>query len=287
MRRAAQACGCELQVFDQILDLPDSDPNVKALVVEPSAVTTDEQQNYLQKLSSVYNTMLLNEKFDSTVVELLRGDLCNHAIDIARLNIDQLIITMNKLLSGDIFGVEKYLPWGVPIQSIEVTSYEQKREAMEHIIAFVRRLGCRAPLITRIETAVEELLMNALYDAPIAPDEDRNKVLQNMLDGGSARDPVQIRYASGGKEFIVSVTDVYGRLSKGTIIERLGADHVSQINERSGAGLYLLLSKAARVIVNVAPGLCTEVISFFDLDWPVTYQGVRSFQYFQGPEKKP
>lgn len=287
MARATYASGCVIEVVKDITEITDADPNVGALIVEAGAIVSDEQSQYLEKLASVYNTLVFNEGFDSTVVELLRGDLCNHAIHIDRLSMDQLIITMNKLLTGDIFGIEKYLPWGVPVQEIQITSYEDKREATEQIDLYVQQLGCRAPLVARIVHAVEELLMNALYDAPIEEGGgDREEVVQKLINGGQAAGPVTMRYASGGNVFILSVTDTFGRLSKGTIIERLRGRPDDEPGTRTGAGLYVLLSKATRVIVNVAHGSCTEVISFFDLDWPVTYQGVRSFHYFEEPEKK-
>jgi hypothetical protein len=56
------------------------------------AVTTEAGRERLE--------LVLNEGIDETVVQLLRGDFCNHALHTDRLNMDQLIITMNKLLTA-------------------------------------------------------------------------------------------------------------------------------------------------------------------------------------------
>jgi hypothetical protein len=291
--RATHASGHEIKIVENVLELPDSDFSVKALVVEPGAIVNDEQKKYLERLCSIYNTLILNEeedeasnKIDPTVVELLKKDLCNHAIRVDRMNLQQLVITMNKLLTGDIFGIEKYLPWGVPIQTLTFSEYEAKRDATDAITQYLRQLGCRRPLIARIENAVEELLMNALYDAAVPVKEERPEFVANVV-GGKAANPVTVRYASSGNEFVLAVRDEFGRLKKGTLVERMGSAP-SNIGSRTGAGLYVLFSKATRVIVNVAPNACTEVISFFDLDWPPVsnQQGVQTFSYFEKPTKE-
>jgi hypothetical protein len=283
VQRAAHAAGCEVEVLGCFTELPPPpELDVGALVVEAAAVRTEERLRLLKELSSVYNTLLINEGFDNNVVDLLHGELCNHSIDIERLSLEHLIVTMNKLVTGDIFGVEKYLPWGVPIQTAQVFSYEQKRAAIELICRYLRHLGCRRPLVGHIEHAVEELLMNALYDAPIQEGESRDRVVQSLIGGARAEQPVTLRFASGGNIFLLSVTDAFGRLSKGTVVERLRGN-VEDIGLHTGAGLFVLMSSAAQVIVNVAPGSCTEVISFFELRWPITRPGVHAFHYFEEP----
>jgi hypothetical protein len=289
--RATLASGHEITTVENVLELPANDPSVKALVVEPNAIVTPEQKAFLERLCSVYNTLILNEeeekegKIDPTVVDLLKKDLCNHAIKVDRMNLQQLVITMNKLLSGDIFGIEKYLPWGVPIQTLTFSAYEAKRDATDAITLYLKQLGCRRPLIARIENAVEELLMNALYDAAVPVKEERPEFVASVVTGKQAA-PVTVRYASSGNEFVLAVRDEFGRLKKGTMVERMGTP-TSGVGSRTGAGLYVLFSKATRVIVNVAPNACTEVISFFDLDWPAAtnQQGVQTFSYFEKPEK--
>lgn len=286
LTRAAHASGCEVVTLKRFDDLEQAGlAEVGVLVVEAAALQSEEQREHLRRLSSTHNTLVFNERFDSTVVELLRGELCNHAVHTEQLSLHTLIVTMTKLLTGDIFGVDKYLPWGVPIQAVEIGSYEQKRAATDLITDYLRHLGCRRPLVAHIELAVEELLINALYDAPSEEGGGgalRQQLVQELTSGGLAEQPVTVRFASSGDVFLLSVTDVYGMLSKGTVVERLRGN-LDQIGMESGAGLYVLLSRAAQVIVNVAPAACTEVISFFDLQWPIAQPGVRAFHYFEEP----
>jgi hypothetical protein len=77
-------------------------------------------------------------------------------------------------------------------------------------------------------------------------------------------------------------TLVFNESFDSTVVERLRGN-LDQIGMESGAGLYVLLSRAAQVIVNVASVACTEVISFFDLQWPIAQPGVRAFHYFEEP----
>ena len=61
----------------------------------------------------------------------------------------ELVITSVKLLSGDIFGLEKYLSWGARISELTVKTYEEKREAMAVVSAYSREVGARRPVALR------------------------------------------------------------------------------------------------------------------------------------------
>src|SRR3954471_7001543 len=73
-------------------------------------------------------------------------------------------ITSAKLASGDLFGLEKYLADGAAIGERSVAGEVDKRHAIGAVAAGAESLGARRPLVHRLESAVDELLMNALYD---------------------------------------------------------------------------------------------------------------------------
>lgn len=113
--------------------------------------------------------------------------------------------------------------------------------------------------------------MNALYDAPA--DEHGNALfaevdVKERLDKLSPR-PVSIRYAATENGFAVAVRDRFGRLDKATVLRYIDKClHSSQQIDRktygAGLGIYLIANAATQFVLNVAPGMATEVVCTFD-----------------------
>jgi hypothetical protein len=215
---------------------------------------------------------------DDAVLELLRR-LAPHLIaddTSAAIDEQELVATSTKVLTGDLFGIEKYLAVGARLEEREVSGYDAKVAAIEAVAELARDAGARRSLVTRIESAVDELLMNALYDAPgIGRDE------------GLVR-PAWLRYGTDGRMFGVSVEDHYGRLVADDIV-----DHVTRARRErgrpldedgakgAGLGLYFIVTHATRIIANVDEGKRTEMICLFDLKQnPKEVRGARSLHFF-------
>jgi hypothetical protein len=211
---------------------------------------------------------------DDEVVSLLRNNPLDHVIsDAGQGDEDELVVTSVKLLSGDIFGLEKYLAWGVKIHEARIDSYEGKRTALRTIAEHAKQVGARRQAIARIESVTDELLMNAMYDAPAVSRGEAPRVppAQNQSDGSEPS--ALLRYACDGRYFAVSVEDTYGGLRKEAILDHLIRARAergrprdnSQEGGGAGLGLYFVLSSVTRFIANIEPGRRTEVVCLFDL----------------------
>jgi anti-sigma regulatory factor (Ser/Thr protein kinase) len=196
----------------------------------------------------------------------------------------ELGITSEKLVSGDVFGLEKYVAAGVPIGERVVTSDIEKRTAMLEVTAWAEAVGARRPVVHRLATVVDELLMNALHDAP----RESKPVL-----GAGADQRAILRWASDERTLAVSVGDGFGSIRQRDVIDhvRRARDERGRPNPTSaedpgaGLGLYLVLANVASLIVNVHPGQRTEVVCLFDLARSSTRaiaSGVRSLHVFRG-----
>jgi hypothetical protein len=215
---------------------------------------------------------------DDDVVMMLRHALMDHVISDAGDTTDdaELVVTSVKLLSGDIFGLEKYLSWGVKVHQLEIRDYEQKREALMNVAQQAKDLGARRPVIAKIESVTDELLMNALYDAPairngVSPS---TRIAKTTEAGGHPDDEAALlRWACDGRYFAVSVQDNYGELHKEAIVDHLLRARAERGRPKSpddltggaGLGLYFILSSVTRFIANIDPGRRTEVVCLFDL----------------------
>ncbi len=162
-------------------------------------------------------------------------------------------ITSEKLASGDLFGLEKYL--AAPPDAIReraVTCDTERRFAVGEVCAWAESVGARTGAIHRMTSVVDELLMNALRESPRA-----------ILRWGHDRDTIAI-----------SVGDPLGTLAQRDVIDNVRRarnergrprdSHTSMSSHGAGLGLYLVLANVASLIVNVEKGRRTEVVCLFD-----------------------
>jgi hypothetical protein len=200
----------------------------------------------------------------------LRDDRVNHVIVGDELD-HGVFVTAQKLLTGDIFGIEKYLPAGTPVHYARLRDFQGRGRAIDTVLGFAEQVKMRRQVRTAIGAVCEELLMNALYDAPV--DADGKPMFAELdphdrLETRSPR-PVSIRYAATDQLFAIAVRDRFGRLAKNTILSYIDKciRSPTQIDRKTygaGLGLYLVANAAASYTVNVAYGIATEVVCTFD-----------------------
>jgi hypothetical protein len=180
-------------------------------------------------------------------------------------------ITVSKFVTGDLFGIEKYLPKGTDVQLTRLRDYKGRTAAIDEVLGYAEKVGVRSKIRSSIGQVCEELLMNALYDAPV----DASGVQIFAEVAGKARleqlspRPVSIRYAATETGFAVSVRDRFGRLDKATVLRYIDKclHSPQQIDRKvygAGLGIYLIANAATQFVMNVAPGMATEVVCTFD-----------------------
>lgn len=193
---------------------------------------------------------------DGLIAAMLEGAVSHLVADP---NDRDLGITSEKLASGDLFGLEKYLAPGAAVGERTVACEADKRHAVGEVRAWAEAIGARRPVVHRLASVVDELMMNALYDAPAA-------------GAGHA----VLRWGADDRAIAVSVGDSFGTLRKRDVIEHVrrarsarGRPLPEQGTQRgAGIGLYLVLGNVASLVVNVEAGRRTEVVCLFDRTAP-------------------
>jgi hypothetical protein len=198
---------------------------------------------------------------DERVNHVVVGDELDHGV----------YVTAQKLLTGDIFGIEKYLPENTPVHYARLRDFEGRGKAIDTVLGYAEEAKMRRQVRNAIGSVCEELLMNALYDAPV--DANGKQVFADIdphdrTDKPSPR-PVSIRYAATEDMFAIAVRDRFGRLAKNTILSYIdkcihSPNQIDRKTYGAGLGLYLVANAAASYIVNVAYGVATEVVCTFD-----------------------
>lgn len=243
-----------------------------------------------QKLAE-YN-VLLSARSAETNAELLRNNsfveniMCYDSEDRS-LTIRFLLATLSKLLNKEIFGLEKYLTWGVEVQRRLVCNSQEREPLREGVMEYFKKMGVRSSILTRINTVLEEMLMNAIYDAPV---DGQGKALFNHL---SRREEValdthqqsQLCYGSDGVFLAVAVVDPFGAFSKDILIRYLNSVYTGQAGSLNtgkggaGRGLHQIIENADLTIFNSRKGVRNEVICLFNVDG-VKRSGQPTFHYF-------
>jgi hypothetical protein len=190
-----------------------------------------------------------------------------------------------RVLAGDIFGLEKHVPWGAQIHSYLVGDYQEKSLCIAQISEFAEAMSVRRKYRESIEQCLDEMLMNALYDAPV--DEQGRPIFSEIPTKTRislrVEQKVVVQYACDGKQFVIGVRDAFGTLDRDTVLRYLHKclHNEQQIDRKAGGaglGLYLITNSSTGVYFNVLPGVATEAVCTFDLETPKVQ--LESFGFF-------
>ncbi|HEY4244410.1 MAG TPA: PEGA domain-containing protein [Kofleriaceae bacterium] len=189
------------------------------------------------------------------------------------LALSTLSAMVTRVLAGDIFGLEKLVPWGAQVHSFLVGDYQEKALCISRVSEFAELMGVRRKYRESVEQCLDEMLMNALYDAPV--DEQGNHIFSEIPIKTRISLRVEqkavVQYACTGSTFAIAVRDAFGTLDRATVLRYLHKClHAEQQIDRkaggAGLGLYLMTSAASTVYFNVLPGVATEAVCTFELD---------------------
>lgn len=276
LRRTLNAAGSTVEFKDSV-DVGDA-KDAALIIIDRDCRQAASLPQLTQVVGEGSKLIIMGESIeDEEVVSLLRDNPMDHVIaDAQQMDEGELVVTSSKLLSGDIFGLEKYLSWGVKVHEQSIHTYEQKRLALLTVSQHAKQVGARRAVIAKIESVTDELLMNALYDAPaVRSGASRADRVAKSADATiPSEEAAALRYACDGRYFAVSVQDNYGELHKEAILDHLTRARAERGRPKAmdndsgggaGLGLYFILSSVTRFVANIEPGERTEVVCLFDL----------------------
>ena len=287
LKRLMTATGAVTEFVNDLSNLPADAPSL--LAVDLRSATAPKLKDLEKVFPDVRLLAIVGSQDFGLMVDCLRLARCGSVITYDDgFEPEDFIITVTKLLHGQVFGLQKYFPWGVTLYNMEISSYEEKARALDVLNAYAELAGARGPVRDRMALVAEELIMNALYHAPV--DEQGKQRYEHLPRKELAKmtfdRKVKITCASNGQHFAIAVTDSYGSLDKDTVVKFLSKGTQKELEpeqRESGAGLGLVtgLKNASKLVFNLAPGNGTEVIALFDLDLLAKGRaGVRSVHVF-------
>ncbi len=185
---------------------------------------------------------------------------------------EELVITAQKLIRHDLFGVEKYLLWGTQLHETTLTRGSQRAELVSHLAEQVRGLGQSARVGSMAMLVADELLSNAVHNAPIDATgthyrKELPRELELLLDD---RHRVRLRWGCDARYLAIEVTDGFGSLDRDTILGALARNDVRESGGGAGMGIALAYRSCDHLVFNLAPGVRSEIIALIDVRYPPT-----------------
>lgn len=210
-----------------------------------------------------------------TVSAMQTGDKIAGMLVADDLKIESVSAMAYRILYGDIFGLEKVVPWGTRIYSMLVGDYQEKSVCISQISEFASSMGVRRKYRESIEQVLDEMLMNALYDAPV--DAEGKQLFADVPTKTRIslrmEQKAVVQYACDGETFTVSVRDSFGTLQRDTVLRYLhkclhSEQQIDRKTGGAGLGLYIMANTTTLFYFNLLPGVATEAICTFDLTAP-------------------
>jgi hypothetical protein len=169
------------------------------------------------------------------------------------------------------FGLARYFPESATASDLPITRSGQKRAAVDAINAFFLKQEVNTRLASLVAQACDELIMNAIFDAPVLPNgtplrrgTDR-AVDFEMIE----QEHVHLQMASSDDYVGICVTDQFGSLKKSVLMGFLSKDYYDQSYEirkwdpGAGLGLHGVVQSGLSLLFLCKAGVRTEVMIFF------------------------
>ena len=169
--------------------------------------------------------------------------------------------------------VGRCLAAGAQVERHTLTRSSDKGPTLARVDSWLAGFAFGARLRGRVLDVADELVMNALYDAPTRPDGSPRHASAPRTQPVELADAeaVTLSVACDGRTLAVSMRDPFGALDAATVrrsLERGLAGGDAQIERKAGGaglGLYLMWSTLGALIVRVRPGRSTEVTGLLDV----------------------
>jgi CheY-like chemotaxis protein len=217
-------------------------------------------------------TLLGGTAVDAVPAILGLGAITNLLVHPMPVLAEELTMTTQKLIRGDLFGAEKYLLWGTELHETTLTHSKQRSVIVGDLAEQVRARGQSARVASMAMLVADELLSNAVHNAPIDGDGApyRRELARDSDLALVGRERVRLRWGCDARYLAIEVNDQFGTLDRATILGALAKNDVRDSGGGAGMGIALAYRSCDHLVFNLAPGTKTEIIALIDVRHPPT-----------------
>jgi hypothetical protein len=169
------------------------------------------------------------------------------------------------------FDIQKTFGTHGKLETINFDNTRQKQSGVEKVKEYLLRHDFKSRMADIISNSVDELIMNAMFDAPI---DERGRRIYSRTPRDTeielnAKQKVQLNYGVINGHAVVNVVDLFGSLNKAELFNRMAKRYVEEeykvVNSYAGAGIGLatVFRSGGSFLFVSEPGVRTEVTVFF------------------------
>ena len=179
----------------------------------------------------------------------------------------ELLLVARRLVGGVPPSIVGYLAWGGAGFETPVVESAQLEGLVRRVEELSLSAGSPPRVAEMLGELTHELVMNALYDAPVDAQgnprfaHDRKAPVE--LDVNEA--PL-LRAGTDGVRVAVQVVDPFGRLERRHVVGGLARGTMDRSNGGAGLGFTLCQQNTTALFVDIVPGRRTSVTGIFELD---------------------
>ena len=172
--------------------------------------------------------------------------------------------------ANDTTGLERYFDQKPQIKRVPIRRSAHKIAAIEALHNYLGQQKIPGRLATVVAQALDELVMNAVFDAPIDVEGNRYRHQMDRVADFELQESEQVfvEIASDDRYMAIAVTDPFGSLRRSTLLESVGRHyrrtHVGEGQDMdSGVGFRGILESGLSLIVSVRPRVKTQIVLLF------------------------
>jgi hypothetical protein len=274
-RRIARVVGCagfETRQFEEPEKVDGLD--VTSLVLA-DAFDGDLVMRWLRERPQLQAILYTGEPLDRQLPKALEEPRLQGLLGRASFEVppreDDLLHVARRVLNPEAAPFESHLAWGASGFAFSLIDAGGRDHVVKETIAFSSKLGAPKRVGEMLGELVHELVMNALYDAPVGPDGQplfaHDRKAEIALD---PRDAAVFRCASDGVRIAVEVSDRFGRLTRkhvfGGLVRALRSGQMDTAGGGAGLGMMVAYRSTTALFYDVVNGVRTRVTGLFDLD---------------------
>jgi hypothetical protein len=185
----------------------------------------------------------------------------------------ELSMVLRRLLApvGEPPPLAAYLAWGYSSIELVVGTTAAREDAVAKVQDFIGALQVPKRVAEMFGELAHELLMNAIYDAPVDAAGNPRFAADRKADVALAHgEAAVLRLATDGNAVALQVRDPFGRLERRHVMDGLArglaGGELDTTHGGAGLGMMVCHNSSAAMFFDVIRGRLTEVTATFELD---------------------
>ncbi|MBY0450192.1 MAG: response regulator [Cyanobacteria bacterium] len=178
----------------------------------------------------------------------------------APFNFEELSSAVHHLLLPEkAWGIASYLEPGTPVETQIITNSDGIMPVFYHLKEFFTANHVRD--VDNLATALIEALTNAVYHVSRNEDGTDKYKKGQFIEALLPDEYVSVQYGKDSERVAVCISDQGGKISAGDILYWLDRNvSGAGLLDTHGRGVYLMRTLVDRLVINIEPGVRTEII---------------------------